>query len=193
VDLTRLMAEELGLSVNEDEFEVAQAMSKEASKASSKKGGIDIVKLDVHDIAALEQNDDMQKTVDSAKFGESYSLFLPLTSYGRTLSDLGNIKAIVKAIFYQKHFVQSTNEIPENSTFVIILDRTSFYAEAGGQEYDTGNIVVDGLADFEVTNVRNYNGYVLHTGHLKYGQLALQDSVIASYDEVSCWKFPRCS
>jgi alanyl-tRNA synthetase len=98
---------------------------------------------------------------------------------------LGNINALVKVIFYQKNFLQSTNEIPENSTFGIILDRTSFYAEAGGQEYDTGNIVIDGLADFEVTNVQTYNGYVLHTGHLKYGQLALHDSVISSYDEVS--------
>lgn len=101
------------------------------------------------------------------------------------MPDLGNINALVMAIFYQKHFLQSTNEIPENSTFGIILDQTSFYAEAGGQEYDTGNIVVDGQADFEVTNVQTYNGYVLHTGHLKYGQLALHDSVISSYDEVS--------
>ena len=101
------------------------------------------------------------------------------------LPDLGNIHAVVKAIFYQKHFLRSTNEIPENSTFGIILDRTCFYAEAGGQEYDTGNIVIDGLADFEVTNVQTYNGYVLHTGHLKYGQLTLEDSVISSYDEVS--------
>ena len=45
--------------------------------------------------------------------------------------------------------------------------------------------MIDGLADFEVTNVQTYNGYVLHTGHLKYGQLALHDLVISSYDEVS--------
>lgn len=101
------------------------------------------------------------------------------------MPDLGNVNAVVKAIFHEKQFLQSTSEIPENSTFGIILDRTSFYAEAGGQEYDTGNIVIDGLADFEVTNVQTYNGYILHTGHLKYGQLALHDLVISSYDEVS--------
>lgn len=68
VDLTRLMAEELGLSINDAEFEEAQAQSKEASKASLKKGATDVVKLDVHDIAALERNDQVPKTDDSAKF-----------------------------------------------------------------------------------------------------------------------------
>ena len=85
VDLTRLMAEELGLSVNEEEFEVAQAMSKEASKSSLKKGDIAIVKLDVHDIATLERNDSVPKTDDSAKYGKSYLLFLPLTFHRRYL------------------------------------------------------------------------------------------------------------
>lgn len=71
VDLTRLMAEELGLSVNEAEFEKAQAHSKELSKAGSagKKGGKDAVKLDVHDIAALEKNAEASKTDDSPKYG----------------------------------------------------------------------------------------------------------------------------
>lgn len=98
--------------------------------------------------------------------------------------DLGNINALVKVIFCQKKSLQSTNGIPENSTFGIILDRTSFYAEAGWQEYDTGNIVIDRVADFEVTNVQTYNGCIA-CGHLKYSQLALHNSVISSYDEVS--------
>lgn len=68
------------------------------------------------------------------------------------------------------------------------MDRTSFYAEAGGQEYDTGNIVIDGVADFEVTNVQVYKGYVLHTGYLKYGVLEVGNEVISSYNEV-CQKY----
>lgn len=68
VDLTRLMAEELGLTINEQEFEQAQAHSKEASKANTKKGTENVVKLDVHDLAALEKNSDICKTDDSAKF-----------------------------------------------------------------------------------------------------------------------------
>ena len=79
VDLTRIMAEELGLTVNEEEFIEAQAQSKEASKASLKKGTKDVVRLDVHDIAALEKNADVPKTDDSPKFC-SYGCCLDLDS-----------------------------------------------------------------------------------------------------------------
>jgi alanyl-tRNA synthetase len=68
VDLTRLMAEELGLGINEKEFEEAQEQSKIASKGSFKKDKADLVKLDVHDIAALEKNEMIPKTDDSFKF-----------------------------------------------------------------------------------------------------------------------------
>ncbi|KAF8070257.1 tRNA synthetases class II (A)-domain-containing protein [Lyophyllum atratum] len=169
VDLTRLMAEELGLGVNDEEFEAAQAASKEASKATKKAGVTDLVRLDVHDIAALESDDTVPKTDDSAKF------------------NLGNITAQVKAIFHQKSFVTTTSEISKDATFGIVLDRTSFYAESGGQEYDTGNIVIDGVADFDVTNVQVYNGYVLHTGNLKYGKISVGDEVVSSYDELRRW------
>jgi alanyl-tRNA synthetase len=169
VDLTLLMAEELGLGVNHEEFEAAQAASKEASKASLKVGAKDVLKLDVHDIAALEKDASVPKTDDSAKFG------------------IGNIDATVKAIYHKKAFLQSTSDITPDTIIGIILDRTSFYAEAGGQEYDTGNIVIDGVADFEVTNVQVFNGYVLHIGQLKYGKLSVGDSVVSSYDELRRW------
>ncbi|KIK68832.1 hypothetical protein GYMLUDRAFT_152556 [Collybiopsis luxurians FD-317 M1] len=169
VDLTRLMAEELELEINDAEFDEAQAASKEASKATLKKSAGDVVKLDVHDIAALEKDDSVPKTDDSAKY------------------NFGNITAAVKAIFYSKSFLHSTEKIPPESTFGVVLDKTSFYAESGGQEYDTGNIVIDGETDFEVTNVQVYNGYVLHTGFLKYGQLQVGSQVVASYDELRRW------
>ncbi|KAF9245909.1 tRNA synthetases class II (A)-domain-containing protein [Melanogaster broomeanus] len=169
VDLTRLMAEELSLTINETEFETAQERSKVASKGTFKKDKGDSVKLDVHDLAALEKNDAIPKTDDSPKF------------------QLGNITVQVKGIYYNREFLTSTANIPEGANFGILLDRTSFYAEAGGQEYDTGNIVIDGATDFEVTNVQSYSGYVLHTGHLKYGQLNVGDEVISSYDELRRW------
>lgn len=68
VDLTRLMAEELNLGINEKEFEEAQALSKEASKGSTRKNDTELVKLDVHDIALLDSAESVPKTDDSAKY-----------------------------------------------------------------------------------------------------------------------------
>ena len=70
VDLTRLMAEELSLDINDEEFCSAEAESKEASKGKKQKGDKDAVKLDVHDIANLEKTLNIPKTDDSAKYRE---------------------------------------------------------------------------------------------------------------------------
>ena len=96
----------------------------------------------------------------------------------------GDVTSRILAIFHHKVFVQSTVELPSDDKIGLILDRTSFYAEAGGQECDTGNIVIDGVADFSVADVQVFSGYVLHVGHLKYGALSVGDEVISSYDEV---------
>lgn len=102
-----------------------------------------------------------------------------------------NIAAKIKAIYDSRAFHKSTDHIPQGKTFGLILDKTCFYAESGGQEYDTGTITIDGKAEFEVEDVQVFNGYVLHIGQLKEGQLSLEDEVVCTYDEVSlgkiCW------
>jgi len=70
VDLTRLMAEELNLTVDEEAFTAAQAHSKEASKGAAKVGTKEAVKLDVHDIGALEANADVPITDDTSKYSK---------------------------------------------------------------------------------------------------------------------------
>jgi alanyl-tRNA synthetase len=164
VDLTRLMAEERGLNINDKEVEEAQDKAREASKGD-KKAATTLVKLDVHDLGALD-NMKMPKTDDSPKFGRE------------------NITAVIKAIYYNKQFLRSTKEIPEGEQFGVLLDRTNFYAEQGGQEYDQGSLLVDGEAEIRVDNVQVYAGYVLHTGYLKYGELNVGHEVIAEYDEL---------
>lgn len=168
VDLTRLMAEERGLAIDEQEFEAARLKAKEASKGE-KKAASDLVKLDVHDLGNLAKMDDVRKTDDSAKFGRV------------------NITSQIKAIYHAKQFLKGTKEIPEGEQLGLILDRTNFYAEQGGQEYDTGKIIIDGVAELEVRNVQVYAGYVLHTGYMKYGSLAVGDEVICEYEELRRW------
>lgn len=86
------------------------------------------------------------------------------------------------AIYCDKSFQSSTKK---DAQIGIILDKTNFYAEQGGQEYDTGKILIDGKAELDVQNVQVYGGYVLHTGYMKYGDLSVGDDVICEYDEVS--------
>lgn len=168
VDLTRLMAEERGLSIDDNEFEDARLKAKEASKGE-KKAASDLVKLDVHDIGILETMPGVPKTDDSAKFGRE------------------NITAQVKAIYHAKQFVDDTNSIPQGDQVGLILDKTNFYAEQGGQENDVGKIVIDGQAELDVQNVQVYAGYVLHTGFMKYGSFAVGDRPICEYDELRRW------
>lgn len=91
---------------------------------------------------------------------------------------------MVKAIYHGKQFLQSTKDIPESEQLGLLLDKTNFYAEQGGQEYDTGRILIDDVAESGVDNVQVYAGYVLHTGYIKYGNLSVGDEVICDYDEV---------
>ncbi|KAF2789945.1 hypothetical protein K505DRAFT_420152 [Melanomma pulvis-pyrius CBS 109.77] len=165
VDLTKLMAEERGLNINDKEVDEAQEKAREASKGD-KKAAAALVKLDVHDLGALEAMDNVPKTDDTAKYGRE------------------NITSVIKAIYHGKKFLKSTKEMPEGEQFGVLLDKTNFYAEQGGQEYDTGRLLVDGEAEIQVDNVQVYAGYVLHTGYLKYGQLDVGSEVICEYDEL---------
>ena len=89
----------------------------------------------------------------------------------------------IKAIYYKK-FLKNTSSIPEGEPFGTLPDRTNFYTEAGGQKYDTVSITIDGVAEFEVFNVQAYSGYILHIGYLKYGQLSVEDEIVATFDVV---------
>lgn len=68
VDLTQIMAEEQGLSFDQAEFDKAQMESKEASKGGAKQQQSDAVKLDVHDLGALDANESVPKTDDVFKY-----------------------------------------------------------------------------------------------------------------------------
>ena len=165
VDLTQLMAEERGLTIDESEVSKAQEVAKEASKGE-KKAAADYPKFDVHDLGKLDKMQDVSKTDDSPKFARD------------------NINASIKAIYHNKEFLESTKDVKEGEQVGLLLDRTNFYAEQGGQENDTGKILIDGEAELDVQNVQVYAGYVLHTGYMTYGHLKVGDNVLCEFDEL---------
>lgn len=166
VDLTQLMALEAGLKIDEAGFEKARIESYEASKAGGKSKGSDLIKLDVHALAKLNE-EKLDRTDDHYKYGTE------------------NVEAKILKIYDGQEFVDEISDITKQ--YGIILDKTPFYAEQGGQEYDTGKIVIDGASEFNVENTQQYNGYVLHTGRLAEGSLKVGDAVIAGYEELRRW------
>ena len=79
-------------------------------------------------------------------------------------------------------FVDSVSS--ENGPIGIVLDKTSFYAEAGGQTYDTGVIRTDAGAEITVTNVQAYGQFVLHLGEVTRGSVSTDDVLTCSVDYV---------
>lgn len=162
VDLTELIAAERNLKIDGPGFERAKKESYEASKQNNKKSGSNLIKLDVHSISTLNENN-IPKTNDSEKY------------------NFKDVEATILSIYDGEKFVSEISETGKQ--YGIILDKTCCYAEQGGQEYDTGKIIIDGSAEFKVENVQLYNGYVFHTGYLNEGILSVANKVIVSYDE----------
>jgi len=67
-----------------------------------------------------------------------------------------------------------------------LLDRTNFYAEQGGQSFDTGFLTdPTGDTDFSVSDVQLKGGmYVLHVGTLRAGTIKVGDTVKVSIDSL---------
>ncbi len=75
-----------------------------------------------------------------------------------------------------------TGVIAGGEAGILVLDRTPFYAEMGGQTADHGSITV-GQAVFAVTNVqKDKGGKYLHHGKLLTGEIKVDDEAVAAID-----------
>jgi len=75
-----------------------------------------------------------------------------------------------------------TGSIAGGEKGIVVLDKTPFYAEMGGQVADHGVILV-GDSRFEVNNVqKDKGGKYLHYGELTSGTIKVDDLVLASVD-----------
>jgi len=76
----------------------------------------------------------------------------------------------------------SVEEAKEGEKVEIILDKTPFYGESGGQIGDSGIIRADGLRA-EVIDTKKINDVIIHVAAVKKGTLHKGMSVYASVDE----------
>ena len=152
LDLTIDMAEDEGMTVDEEKFrELMEAQRKAARDA-------------------LGDAKDAWKGLDLG-LDNTPTLF---TGYD-TLKDSGKVLAIVTD-------GELCSSIREGEEGILVLDRTPFYAEKGGQSADFGTITKDGCV-FEVTDVQQDKGEkYLHSGKMISGSLQVDDLVETNVD-----------
>ncbi|APW64054.1 alanine--tRNA ligase [Paludisphaera borealis] len=89
--------------------------------------------------------------------------------------------ATVIGILEQGQLAQSAEASQGGPPIVLVLDRTPFYGESGGQVGDVGTIRGDGFA-FHVEDTKKDNDFFLHLGRVVEGKVAVGGHVTATVD-----------
>ena len=153
LDLTRDIARERGLSVDESGFDTAMNHQRERARAAGQFSARDDVATEV--FAGL----------DATGF----------LGYDQLEADDCRVAAIVVD-------GQPRDRLDEGESGLILLDRTPFYAESGGQVGDRGEIKLAD-ASFEVSDTRKLAGvHHAHEGRMISGSLKVGDVVSARVD-----------
>ena len=116
----------------------------------------------------------------ASQFGADYSASIELdgetafTGYDR-LEDQAKVTALVDSEG------NALAALEAGQKGVVVLDRTPFYGESGGQVGDTGYLYVDG-GRFQVTDTQKQSGHHLHQGMMAEGSLRVGASVRGEVD-----------
>ncbi|HSU66321.1 MAG TPA: alanine--tRNA ligase-related protein, partial [Tepidisphaeraceae bacterium] len=161
-DLTRIMAEERGFLVDLAGYEKLMEQAKELSRGAEKGAGHPVYDLPPQILDELQKMG-VHATDDSHKFRR------------------GPARATVRAIWNGHDLDESSDasDARPGEQVAVILDKTSFYAEMGGQVGDTGELNLDSGSTFIVETTRAVGPFVLHIGHVKTGAIRVGDGVTA--------------
>ena len=160
IDLTRIMAEERGMSVDIAGYEKLMEQAKELARSGGKETASKIGDLTPDALSQLFQAG-VKPTDDQPKYFHE------------------PIHAQVMAIWNGDDLGLSPADVCEDEELAVILDRTNFYAEMGGQVGDKGILSSAGMV-FDVESTKGVGGYVLHVGRIRSGKLKVRDTVTAT-------------
>ena len=154
IDLTLEMVEEQGMKLDEAEFH--KQMDEQRQRARKAREALGDLGW-----AGVEFGKDVPET--------------EFVGYDHTAIDDAKVVALVVEN-------EQAEEVMPGVEAIVVLDKTPFYAEMGGQVADHGTISADGVT-FQVTDVqKNKGGKYMHTGKLTQGVLKVGDTVSASID-----------
>ncbi|XP_074899057.1 alanine--tRNA ligase, mitochondrial isoform X6 [Buteo buteo] len=154
LDLIDLILEEKGISLDSAAFNELALEDAKRKAGGPRAGQMEDTntRLDVHSLAQLRSNN-VPATDDSPKYAYT------LGQHGQY--EFSPCQATV-LMLYRDQSLQK--EVGAGQRCGVILDRTNFYAEQGGQASDQGYMIHLGQQDilFPVKSVRLCGGYVIH-------------------------------
>ena len=153
IDLTAEMAADEGLTVDEEAFRKLMQEQKERAREARKALG------------------------DLGWAGVEFGKEVPSTEF--VGYDLTACNATVVALVCDDELC---GQMEAGSDGIVVLDKTPFYAEMGGQVGDHGVITAKGMT-FTVTDVqKNKGGKFMHYGHVAEGVVKVGDTVQPAID-----------
>ena len=154
IDLTREILSEQNITIDEEEF--TRLMNEQRVRAREARKDVSGWSTDSIDLTALAPTE--------------------FTGY-QTLEQEASVLAIVR----DGSFADS---VEEGQQATIILNKTSFYGESGGQVGDTG-VIVSGENVFAVQDTKkDHEGHFMHIGVVQKGSFNSGDAVTARVDEL---------
>jgi len=147
IDLTLEMAAEQGLTVDEVGFRTLMAEQRQRAKADAQ--------------AKKGQHSD---TTSYREIADRMGHAVTFTGYDEVISE-----ATVTGLVTDEG---TTEQVGEGQIVEIVLDRTPFYAEGGGQLADQGVITLDNGAQLEVLDVQTpARGVIVHKARVLSGEV----------------------
>lgn len=156
LDLTKEILAERGMKVDEEEFKRLLKKQRDRARAARKNAGADAWLSDQADLEGIE----------------------PTEFLGYQQLDT---PAVVKAIIKDG---QRVDHATAGDEVVLVLDRTTFYAESGGQVGDVGVIGSADTAVDVLNTTKNHNGIFLHQAKVKAGMISCGEHVSIQVDSV---------
>ena len=167
LDLTREIAAEQGLEVDEEGFHAEMTKQKERARAERLKKNISGWSADL--------------------FGELTAAPTVFTGYD-TLTDTG----VVVALSDEETLTDGiATDDQAKEGVLVVLDKTPFYAEMGGQTADHGVLTGDNCTLRVLDVKKTPKGYFVHTCVLENGFVRVGDTLTAQVDKEYRWAIAR--
>lgn len=143
-----------------------------------------VVDMDAFDAAMTEQRERARKSANRDAWGNAQSIWVALSDRldetvfdGYDNNELSGVRVV--ALVQDGQEVESASA---GSEVEVVLDRTPFYAEMGGQVGDTGKLTASGLY-VHITDTKHRDGGLeSHVGVVEEGTISVGDSVSAAID-----------